>query len=169
MTFCIDCSNLNPDGTCKANVQQWSEVYPPRSLRTNCFEFRSVWKKARKKPVVVLFREVISKQEQIETLESKGHEGILTAHAEQDFIIRGVNGEEYPIKKDIFYKTYEVGDALNLAEVLEKVRDRFREHDILDQSCFSGSKQVWSADACFAELLSVLYRTGKRKEPLEVQ
>jgi hypothetical protein len=66
------------------------------------------WKKARKKPVVVEFREVEGDEEQIETLESEGHEGVLTARAGQDFIIRGVNGEIYPIKKDIFYKTYDV-------------------------------------------------------------
>ncbi len=68
----------------------------------------SEWKKARKRPVVVEFREVHGDEEQVETLESKGHDGVLTAHAEQDFIIRGVNGEIYPIKKDIFWKTYEV-------------------------------------------------------------
>ena len=60
-----------------------------------------VWKKARKKPVVVHFREVTEK-EVINT-----REGQQTAFPEQDFIIRGVEGEEYPIKKDIFEKTYD--------------------------------------------------------------
>ena len=61
------------------------------------------WGKARKKPVVVEFREVWSGGESIET-----REGILKAYPVSDFIIRGVEGEEYPIKKDIFFKTYDV-------------------------------------------------------------
>ena len=63
---------------------------------------KHIWRKARKKPIVVEFREVDGK-EQIET-----REGILTANQEEDYIIRGVDGEIYPIKKSIFYCTYEV-------------------------------------------------------------
>jgi len=75
-----------------------------------------VWRKARKKPVIVEFREVEPKEcfvnietrqclfgEKIET-----EEGTLYAICERDFIIRGIEGEIYPIKKEIFYKTYEV-------------------------------------------------------------
>ena len=61
-----------------------------------------IWKKARKKPVVVEFREV-ERKEIINT-----REGQQTAFPQQDFIIKGVEGEEYPIKKDIFEKTYDV-------------------------------------------------------------
>jgi len=61
------------------------------------------WRKARKKPVVVEFREVDGDNEVIHTLE-----GDLTAQKGRDFIIRGVNGEIYPIAKEIFYQTYEV-------------------------------------------------------------
>lgn len=71
-------------------------------------ELADDWAKCKKKPIVVEFREVKGNSEQIETLESEGREGILTAHADKDFIIRGVDGEVYPIKKEIFYKTYEV-------------------------------------------------------------
>lgn len=39
----------------------------------------------------------------IETLEGN-HE----AHVGKDFIIKGVHGELYPIKKEIFEKTYEI-------------------------------------------------------------
>ena len=63
---------------------------------------KHIWRKARKKPIVVEFREVDGK-EQIET-----REGVLTANQEEDYIIRGVDGEIYPIKKSIFYRTYEV-------------------------------------------------------------
>lgn len=61
----------------------------------------SMWKRARKRPVEIEFRPAKA-GETIETLE-----GTLTA-SEGDFIIRGVNGETYPIKPDIFAKTYEV-------------------------------------------------------------
>lgn len=89
----------------------------------------SVWKKARKKPIVVEYREVEPNFpsmllmndavvrtnrftfrdekdldcERVETLE-----GILIAFPKQHYIIRGVKGEIYPIKKEIFYETYEV-------------------------------------------------------------
>lgn len=62
--------------------------------------------KCRKKPVEVEYREVSGEKEEIHT-----REGVLYAYAEQDYIIRGVQGELYPIKKDIFEKTYEVDDV----------------------------------------------------------
>lgn len=58
------------------------------------------WKKYRKKPVVVEARLA----ETGEVIETK--EGTLTA-SEGDLIIRGVQGEVYPIKPDIFRETYE--------------------------------------------------------------
>lgn len=41
--------------------------------------------------------------------EIKTLEGVLTAHA-GDYIIRGVNGEIYPCKPDIFMKTYDTAE-----------------------------------------------------------
>jgi hypothetical protein len=75
------------------------------------------WRKARKKPVIIEFREVEPEThirthmpsrkevwgEVIETLE-----GILEAYPDKHFIIRGVRGEVYPIEKTIFNETYEV-------------------------------------------------------------
>ncbi|EGQ3181107.1 hypothetical protein H0731_000307 [Staphylococcus pseudintermedius] len=57
--------------------------------------------KARKKPVVV-DAEKAKKTTFIDTLEGrmKAEKG--------DWIITGVNGEQYPVKPDIFKKTYEV-------------------------------------------------------------
>ena len=71
-----------------------------------------VWRKARKKPVVVEFREVEPK-EKVDLAGAMGElvetrEGLLSAFAGRDFIIRGVEGELYPIDKKIFEKTYEV-------------------------------------------------------------
>ena len=61
-----------------------------------------MWKKCRKKPIVVEFREIDIPM----TIETR--EGALNAYPEGDFLIRGVEGEIYPIKKEIFYKTYDV-------------------------------------------------------------
>jgi len=69
----------------------------PRELPTG------EWKKARKKPVVVEFREVKGKREKIKT-----KEGVLVAVKGRDYVIRGVEGEIYPIAKEIFEQTYDV-------------------------------------------------------------
>jgi len=70
------------------------------------------WRKCRKKPVIVEFSEI---QREIKI---KTREGFLTAKPDQDFLIRGVDGEYYPIKKEIFYKTYEIIDQEdNLEEI----------------------------------------------------
>lgn len=61
------------------------------------------WKKCRKKPVVVEFREPHSREERIYT-----REGVLSAFKKKDYVIKGVEGEIYPINKKIFKKTYEV-------------------------------------------------------------
>ena len=54
----------------------------------------------RKKPIVVMARRTLG-TEVIKTLE-----GTMTANT-GDIIIKGVNGEQYPCKPDIFDKTYE--------------------------------------------------------------
>lgn len=61
----------------------------------------------RKKPVVIEAF-VTDEPMDIETLEG-------TMHASPgDYIITGVNGEQYPCKPDIFEKTYEPADAAPL-------------------------------------------------------
>lgn len=72
------------------------------------------WRKARKKPVVIEFREVEPNTEvdvkgvYVEAERIETREGMLFGFPIQDYIIKGVEGEIYPIKKEIFYKTYEV-------------------------------------------------------------
>ena len=75
------------------------------------------WSKARKKPIVVQFREVRPKElirvKYPEKIEVRGEvietlEGDLEAHVGEDYIIKGVNGELYPIKIETFNKTYEL-------------------------------------------------------------
>lgn len=55
----------------------------------------------RKKPVIVHAKEM-DKEFFVKTLEGVMHGG------RGDFIIIGVNGEMYPVDRDIFFKTYEV-------------------------------------------------------------
>ena len=76
------------------------------------------WKKARKKPIEIEFREVNPTDaiqdsltgdiiedgvEIIQTLEGK-----YIARPNNDYIIKGVHGELYPIKKGIFAETYDI-------------------------------------------------------------
>lgn len=80
------------------------------------------WRKARKRPIVIEFREVEPEIEAATRWLSGGTsytvlgekiftaEGVLIALPDEDFIIRGVKGEVYPIKKAIFYETYDVLD-----------------------------------------------------------
>lgn len=60
--------------------------------------------KYRKKPVVIEAYQT-DKELDIETLEGTMHASV------GDYIITGVNGEQYPCKPDIFAKTYEPADT----------------------------------------------------------
>lgn len=81
-------------------------------------------KKARKKPVIVEVMELTDKtKDQVynfvrcttapdwedgePVLKIQTLEGVMTARL-GDYIIKGVNGEFYPCKPDIFHKTYEI-------------------------------------------------------------
>lgn len=58
-------------------------------------------KKYRKKPVIIQAYQT-NKELTIDTLEGQMHASV------GDYIITGVNGEQYPCKPDIFEKTYEL-------------------------------------------------------------
>ena len=60
------------------------------------------WRKAMKKPIIINVRDIEPNEIGVETLE-----GYKSCHKDTHFVIRGVEGEEYPIRKDIFFKTYE--------------------------------------------------------------
>ncbi len=62
--------------------------------------------KYRKKPVIIEAYQT-KKEMYIETLEGTMHASV------DDYIITGVNGEQYPCKPDIFKKTY---DKINESE-----------------------------------------------------
>jgi len=67
----------------------------------------SEWTECRKLPIVVHFREVKGGKEEIITLENREGES-LVANADEDYVMKGVEGELYPIKKTLFHKTYEI-------------------------------------------------------------
>lgn len=60
------------------------------------------WKPCRKLPVVVHFREQQPGETHCSTREG------ITPLRPDDLIMRGVQGEEYPIGRELFEQTYEV-------------------------------------------------------------
>lgn len=60
------------------------------------------WFDVRKQPVEVKARGPVDEREKIAT-----REGVVVAYP-GDYVIRGVEGEVYPIGADIFEETYEV-------------------------------------------------------------
>jgi len=65
-------------------------------------EEQEIWHKATKKPVQIEWRDVRGEKEQMETREGK-----LYGYKGQDVIIKGIQGEIYPCKIDIFEKEYD--------------------------------------------------------------
>ena len=63
----------------------------------------SVWKKARKKPVVVEYREVQGDQEIVETLH-----GLVKANKLTDYVVKTIQGDIYPCDKLLFHKMHDV-------------------------------------------------------------
>jgi len=61
------------------------------------------WQKARKKPIIIEFREPKS---EIETIRTR--EGTLKGYRKADYVIKGVKGELYPIDRVIFHETYDI-------------------------------------------------------------
>lgn len=61
------------------------------------------WRKARKKPVVVEFREVKGEFEIVETLH-----GLVKANKLSDYIVKTIQGDIYPCDKLLFHMIHEV-------------------------------------------------------------
>lgn len=64
------------------------------------------WTPCIKKPLIVHFREVKGTEE-IFTLENREGDSLI-ANANEDYIMRGVDGELYPIKRELFHRTYDI-------------------------------------------------------------
>lgn len=82
-------------------------------------------KKYRKKPIVIEAYQT-DKVMYIETLE-----GIHKANA-GDYIITGVNGEQYPCKPDIFEQTYEPADLNGWISVKDRLPEDYKEVVVYD-------------------------------------
>lgn len=82
-------------------------------------------KKYRKKPIVIEAYQT-DKVMYIETLE-----GIHKANI-GDYIITGVNGEQYPCKPDIFEQTYEPADLNGWISVKDRLPEDYKEVVVYD-------------------------------------
>ena len=69
------------------------------------------WKDCWKKPVKVQYREIT------ETIEIKTREGTLFGYAGKDVLLKGIKGEIYPCKIDIFNATYTTTEPLSDEEI----------------------------------------------------
>jgi DNA repair exonuclease SbcCD nuclease subunit len=77
-------------------------------------EWRDCWKK----PVKVQYREIT------ETAEIETREGKLYGYAGKDVLLKGVKGEVYPCKIDIFNATYTTTKPLTEEEIREAERKK---------------------------------------------
>ena len=78
------------------------------------------WKDCWKKPVKVQYKEIT------ETVEIKTREGTLFGYAGKDVLLKGIKGEVYPCKIDIFNATYTTTEPLSDEEIrTETAREIF--------------------------------------------
>ena len=69
------------------------------------------WKDCWKKPVKVQYKEIT------ETIEIETREGKLYGYADKDVLLKGVKGEIYPCKIDIFNATYTTTEPLSEKQI----------------------------------------------------
>ncbi len=113
------------------------------------------WGKARKKPIVVDYRKVnvefIDEDDSgvgIEKIHTR--EGVLWAYEDEDFIIKGIEGELYPIKKNIFFKTYDVVESVDCAD--KRIKTEMWE---MDEECAMYGKQTEENKCDFIHACSI--------------
>ena len=88
-----------------------------------------------------------------------------------DYIIKGINGEIYPCKEDIFTKTYEKTEKGNLEELFNEAMKiggfviiyTMFEHSIIECAIYSNNfEKVWDIyKPCFDDNLKSLYDTSE--------
>lgn len=104
------------------------------------------WKKARKRPVEIEYREV-TREETIKT-----REGELKAYP-GDILIRGVEGEEYPCDRAIFDKTYHPSP--------DKPEEKFVAWSDLDDEYYAVGSTHEEALDDLAEHISDMHEAGR--------
>lgn len=113
------------------------------------------WKRCRKKPIEVEYREVWGEAEKIKT-----REGTLYGYKNEDYIIRGTEGELYPIKKKIFKKTYDKLDRSQCAKCNSNL-ERIDDDMVLCPKC---NEWYSTSDGFIAKLSSERNKNDKVKE-----
>ena len=82
------------------------------------------WKDCWKKPVKVQYKEIT------ETIEIETREGKLYGYADKDVLLKGVKGEIYPCKIDIFNATYTTLEPLSEEQIrADTAKQIFKELD----------------------------------------
>lgn len=69
----------------------------------------------------------------LETLEIKTLEGTMIANV-NDFIIKGLNGEFYPCKPDIFFKTYDLNWLVQTPRKLSTIQKRYKLNSVFSET-----------------------------------
>ena len=93
------------------------------------------WSACRKRPVVVHVREQRADEQHVSTREG------ITPVKPDDLIMRGVEGEEYPIGRDLFNKTYDLVDeaqAQGGGEVVYQIENDPDDWVDVDQAIYEG-------------------------------
>ena len=84
------------------------------------------WKDCWKKPVKVQYKEIT------ETIEIETREGKLYGYADKDVLLKGVKGEIYPCKIDIFNATYTTLEPLSEEQIrADTAKQIFKELDTI--------------------------------------
>lgn len=85
-----------------------------KSRELNSEEVSDMWRACRKRPVVVHVRDAVPGEEVFT------REGLAIAMSD-DLVMRGVDGELYPISRSIFARTYDEVNATDVAEIQAEV------------------------------------------------
>lgn len=103
-------------------------------MTTNEIEWKNCWKK----PVKVQFKEIT------ETAEIETREGKLYGYAGKDVLLKGIRGEVYPCKIDIFKDTYTTTEPKSeeaiRAETAKQIFDRLEPYVFISEQTYLPKK-----------------------------
>ncbi|MGW7734634.1 hypothetical protein [Bacillus velezensis] len=137
--------------------------YKKRPIEVEAFEYGTDWPDwfhdKVKSSDVVTYAGIIPSSDPFERSEGlwceiKTLEGIMTAK-EGDWIIKGINGEIYPCKPDIFKKTYEKVDSeMKTADPSEEIRI----NGLLTMLGITANHDLTEFEEVYAELKATLFK-----------
>lgn len=118
------------------------------------------WKDCWKKPVKVQYKEIA------ETVEIKTREGKLYGYAGKDVLIKGVRGEIYPCKIDIFNATYTTTAPLSEEQIrADTAKQIFKE--LGDIIAFSGKLTELRSDKVYRAIREEDYQALKKEHKVD--